>query len=85
MKFGPFENAIEATLADGTVEAVMATMVEIDKAGRIVVLKSLAGGIIFDGLLLACARKSQAQRIYTWNDKHFRMVAPDLAERNTTP
>lgn len=47
--------------------------------------KSLAGGIIFDALLLACARKSQAESIYTWNEKHFRMVAPDLADRILTP
>jgi predicted nucleic acid-binding protein len=45
----------------------------------------LAGGIVFDALLLACARKVEAQRIYTWNEKHFRMVAPDLAERILTP
>ena len=47
--------------------------------------KSLAGGMIFDALLLACARKSHAERIYTWNEKHFRMVAPDLADRITNP
>jgi predicted nucleic acid-binding protein len=41
--------------------------------------------MIFDALLLACARKSHAERIYTWNEKHFRMVAPDLADRITNP
>jgi predicted nucleic acid-binding protein len=46
---------------------------------------SLAGGIVFDALLLACARKVRAERIYTWNVRHFRMVAPDLAERIVTP
>ena len=45
----------------------------------------LAGGIVFDALLLACARKVDAERIYTWNVRHFRMVAPDLAERIVTP
>jgi predicted nucleic acid-binding protein len=44
-----------------------------------------SGGIIYDALLLACARKVQAERIYTWNVKHFKMVAPDLAERIMTP
>lgn len=52
---------------------------------RIAASKSLAGGIIYDALLLACARKSQAERIYTWNEKHFRIVAPDLANRIVTP
>ena len=45
----------------------------------------LPGGIIYDALLLACARKIQAERIYTWNVKHFQMVAPDLADRIVTP
>ena len=46
---------------------------------------SLAGGIILDALLLACARKVDAERIYTWNVRHFKMVAPDLADRIMTP
>jgi predicted nucleic acid-binding protein len=46
---------------------------------------SLAGGIVFDALLLACARKIDAERIYTWNVRHFQMVAPDLADRIVTP
>jgi predicted nucleic acid-binding protein len=45
----------------------------------------LPGGIIYDALILACARKVQAEKIYTWNAKHFKMVAPDLASRIVTP
>ena len=44
-----------------------------------------SGGMIYDALHLSCARKIQAERIYTWNVKHFQMVAPDLAERIVTP
>jgi len=44
-----------------------------------------AGGMIYDALLLACARKVNAERIYTWNLRHFRMIAPDLADRIMTP
>lgn len=44
-----------------------------------------SGGMIYDALHLACARKIQAERIYTWNVKHFQMVAPDLADRIVTP
>ena len=44
-----------------------------------------AGGRIFDALLLACARKSKADHIYTWNIKHFHAIAPDLAGRIITP
>jgi predicted nucleic acid-binding protein len=45
----------------------------------------LPGCIIYDSLILACARKVQAEHIYTWNIKHFQMIAPDLAERIMTP
>ena len=45
----------------------------------------LSGGIIYDALLLACARKIAAEHIYTWNVKHFQLVAPDLKDRILTP
>jgi predicted nucleic acid-binding protein len=41
--------------------------------------------MIYDALLLACARKAAAERIYTWNERHFKLVAPDLAERIVAP
>jgi predicted nucleic acid-binding protein len=44
-----------------------------------------SGGIIYDALHLACARKVKAEYIYTWNVRHFKMVAPDLADRIMTP
>ncbi len=48
------------------------------KAGRM-------GGIIFDALLIACARKAKAETIYTWNMRHFRLIAPDLAAKILEP
>ena len=45
----------------------------------------LTGGIIYDALLIECARKCKADPIYTWNLRHFRAAAPDLAERIVTP
>ena len=47
--------------------------------------RGLAGGILYDALIVACARKAHATRIYTFNTKHFRMVAPDLAPRIIEP
>lgn len=44
-----------------------------------------SGGMIYDALHLACARKVEAEQIYTWNVRHFRMMAPDLADRIVTP
>jgi predicted nucleic acid-binding protein len=47
--------------------------------------RRLSSGRVYDGLLLACARKSRAETIYTWDLKHFRQLAPDLADRIRTP
>jgi predicted nucleic acid-binding protein len=44
-----------------------------------------SGGIVYDALLMACARKAKASRIYTLNARHFRLVAPDLASKITEP
>src|SRR6266849_1584890 len=43
------------------------------------------GGRVYDSLLLACAAKSKAQAVYTWNLKHYQSLAPDLAPRIQTP
>jgi predicted nucleic acid-binding protein len=51
-----------------------------DIAGR-----GLTSGKIYDGLLLACAEKSAAEVIYTWNLGHFRSIAPHLADRIHNP
>jgi predicted nucleic acid-binding protein len=61
-----------------TAEEYMETLRRTANLGR-------SGGIIYDALLLACARKIQAEKIYTWNVRHFQMAAPDLAERIVTP
>jgi len=45
----------------------------------------LTGGTVYDALHIASARKSSAERIYTWNLRHFRRVAPDLAGRIVEP
>ncbi len=42
-------------------------------------LHGIIGAMIYDALLLACARKANAKIIYTSNVKHFRRIAPDLA------
>ncbi len=44
-----------------------------------------SGGMIYDALILACARKAKARRIYTLNPRHFRLVAPDLAQKIFEP
>ncbi len=43
------------------------------------------GGAIYDMLMLACARRVRAGRIYTLNHRHFKALAPDLADKITPP
>jgi predicted nucleic acid-binding protein len=43
------------------------------------------GPMLYDALLIACARKINARWIYTKNLTHFRHVAPDLASRIIEP
>jgi predicted nucleic acid-binding protein len=44
-----------------------------------------SGGRVYDALLLACAAKSKADIIYTWNLKHYQQLAPDLVSKIQTP
>lgn len=44
-----------------------------------------SGGMIYDALHIACARKIKAERIYTWNVRHFRSLAEDLSDRIVSP
>jgi predicted nucleic acid-binding protein len=39
----------------------------------------IRGGAVYDALILACARKVKATRIWTLNARHFEMFAPDLS------
>jgi predicted nucleic acid-binding protein len=75
--------ALEAYLSRLT--PITLTTDEYLRAIRDTAKKGHIGGMIHDALLLACARKSRADFIYTWNIKHFQAIAPDLADRIITP
>ncbi len=45
----------------------------------------VSGGRIYDALLLACARKAKADKIYTWNLDDFERIDPDLRARIRNP
>jgi predicted nucleic acid-binding protein len=47
--------------------------------------RGFTGGRVYDALLLRCAAKAKAQTIFTWNLKHFRAIAPELAGRMRAP
>jgi predicted nucleic acid-binding protein len=50
-----------------------------------VAARGLMGAMVYDALLMRCAVKCQATRIVTWNAKHFKLVAPELAASIATP
>ena len=56
----------------------------LDALGRAADL-GLGGGIVYDVRHVACARKCNAQQIYTLNVRHFRTAAPELADRIQRP
>jgi predicted nucleic acid-binding protein len=41
--------------------------------------QGLTGGMVYDALLMRCARKAGATRIYSWNARHFKLIDPELA------
>lgn len=45
----------------------------------------IVGGAIYDLLLSACAMKSRADKILTWNVRHFQMLGPEIARKVKTP
>ena len=66
------------------------TIVTLDESAYFETLEAAAslrvkGGQIYDALLLRCARQADAGTIITWNVKHFQRIAPDIADRITTP
>ena len=53
----------------------------IDQAGP----SGARGGAIYDLLILACARKVEATKIYTLNDRHFRALSKDISDKIAIP
>lgn len=39
----------------------------------------LSGGMVYDALLMRCAKKAGATKIYSWNARHFKLADPELA------
>ena len=47
--------------------------------------QNIAGGTIYDSLIATCALQSQADRIYSWNTRHFERFGPIVVLRLATP
>jgi predicted nucleic acid-binding protein len=48
-------------------------------------INGIVGGTIYDALLAACAIKAKAETIYTDNERHFRLLGPEVASRVKRP
>lgn len=71
--------------ATETMRVVSLTSEEYFETVQAMADRGLTGGIVYDALLMRCAAKAEADAIYTLNERHFRMIAPDLAERIMEP
>jgi len=47
--------------------------------------RGVVGGVIYDALIAQCARKARAEKIYTWNIRHFRQFGPEIEKRLRVP
>lgn len=47
--------------------------------------KGWTGGLIYDALHLACATSANCKRIYTFNLRHFKQLAPHLRDDIRSP
>lgn len=84
-RFRPEQAILVIDQVKASLQCVTLTAEEVFQTVRRTATLKLPGGTIYDALLMACARKVNPERICTWNEKHFRMVAPDLTDRIVTP
>lgn len=66
-------------------EAVPVGKEDYTDALRLVADGGWGGAKIYDALIIGCAAKSQADRIYTFNLMDFRQLAPSLEEKICAP
>lgn len=66
-------------------EIVALTSEEYYSAIREASVTGVAGGTIYDALHCRCAEKAAAERIYTWNVRHFQQFSKEIAQRVRTP
>lgn len=66
-------------------DIVSLTSDEYSSAVKAAAAAGVLGGAIYDALLGACALKSGAEIIYTWNVRHFQQLTPEITKRLRTP
>jgi predicted nucleic acid-binding protein len=66
------------------------TLVSLDGPSYLAAIQHAAsqrvvGGTTYDSLIATCALNSGADRIYSWNTRHFEKLGPDVASRLSMP
>lgn len=69
----------------GHFDIVVLTSAEYAALIRKCAQQGVTGGAVYDALLLRCAEKAGAERVFTFNVTDFRRLAPDLADRVVAP
>lgn len=54
-------------------------------AMRRIARMGIVGGAVYDGLVAACALKSGASQLYTWNDRHFNLLGEEMQKLVALP
>jgi len=52
---------------------------------NLIAAKGIVGGAVYDALIAACARKADADVLYTWNTAHFVLLDDEVARKVRTP
>jgi predicted nucleic acid-binding protein len=47
--------------------------------------QGIIGGAIYDALLAKCALKARAEKLFTWNTRHYEQFGPEIARLLQTP
>jgi len=79
----------EAMLFLGSVRERLATIwlsdIECMTALENAAARGIAGGTVYDAMLASCALKAGAERIYTWNVRHYGLCDAEITSRLRTP
>jgi predicted nucleic acid-binding protein len=73
---------VEANVLDHFT-VVMLSAAELAQFSKDLGRRGIVGGQVYDALHLQCAEKCGADRVFTFNLRHFRSMAPHLAARIT--
>ena len=52
---------------------------------RHIATMGIVGGAVYDGLVAACALKSGADHLYTWNARHFNLLGAEIQKLVAMP